>query len=423
MSPTAPHRSASQTETAQHSTMTGTLPESRARVDNLMLGLIIAWSTLALAVSVLRGARHDYVAYLRQWLLVAKGEDPWGEGNTYGPLHVALAYLAELGPLIPKLFMVVAFLATNFLLAAALLKSRPQTSSLVAYLIFVPLNFLVISIVISFGLNDALAAALVGLAVLARFRGRLVVAGVLLGLAVLLKFYPALLLPFFCLDGRKFNSKLFLTTSCTTFVGFVLSLAIWGNGFIASFDSGASRQPKLLSPLAALRSHPELGGDSSVVDFLVDFNSIFVLIGCAVLLAVAYKMELTWIEGAALAGLTYPLIYKVGHPQFYIASMFLLVGLLILGTPRARRLAYCFVPFVLFLSAFQFGYEVLTDGYSEIGGSVRRSVGFISFALGITTIAVALATASRNTVGALKSGPADRALESDVEIATKSGIA
>jgi fumarate reductase subunit D len=160
--------------------MTGTLPESRARVDNLMLGLIIAWSTLALAMSVLRGARHDYVAYLRQWLLVAKGEDPWGEGNTYGPLHVALAYLAELGPLIPKLFMVVAFLATNFLLAAALLKSRPQTSSLVAYLIFVPLNFLVISIVISFGLNDALAAALVGLAVLARFRGRLVVAGVLL---------------------------------------------------------------------------------------------------------------------------------------------------------------------------------------------------------------------------------------------------
>jgi hypothetical protein len=115
-------------------------------------------------------------------------------------------------------------------------------------------------------------------------------------------------------------------------------------------------------------------------------------------------MELTWIEGAALAGLTYPLIYKVGHPQFYIASMFLLVGLLILGTPRARRLAYCFVPFVLFLSAFQFGYEVLTGGYSEIGGSVRRSVGFISFALGITTIAVALGTASRNTVGKLKSG-------------------
>ena len=388
-----------------------------------MLGLILVWSTVALAVSVLRGIRHDYVVYLRQWSLVPGGEDPWGAGNTYGPLHVALAYLAELGPLVPKLFMVVAFLAANFLLAAALLKSRPPTSSLVAYLIFVPLNFLVISIVISFGLNDALAAALVGLAVLARFRGRLVVAGVFLGLAVLLKLYPALLLPFFCLDGRKFNSKLFLTTSCTTFVGFVLSLAIWGNGFITSFITGASRQPKLLSLLAALRRHPELGGDSSVVDFLINFNSIFVLISSAVLLAVTYKMELTWIEGAALAGLTYPLIYKVGHPQFYIPSMFLLVGLLILGTPRARQLAHCFVPFALFLSAFQFGYEVLTDGYREIGGSVRRNVGFISFALGITTITVALATASQNTVGALKSRFAGRAFEPDIEVTTKSGIA
>jgi hypothetical protein len=388
----------------------------------LMLGLILAWSTLALPVSIFRGARHDYVAYLRQWSLVANGEDPWGAGNTYGPLHVALAYLVELGPLVPKLFMVMAFLATNFLLAAALLKSRPQTSSLVAYLIFVPLNFLVISIVISYGLNDALAAALVGLAVLARFRGRLVFAGVLLGLAVLLKFYPALLLPFFCLDGRKFNSKLFLTTSCTTLVGFALSLAIWGNGFISSIVSGASRDATLLSPLGALRNHPELGGYSSVVDFLVDFNSIFVLIGCAVLLGVAYKMELTWIEGAALAGVMYPLIYKVGHSQFYITSLFLLVGLLILGTPRARQLAYCFVPFVLFLSAFQFGYEVLTDHYREIGGSVRRNIGFISFALGITTIVLALATASRNTVGTLKSGLAGRALEPDVEVKARCGL-
>jgi hypothetical protein len=419
----APYRSVSQTEGAQHSSVIRTLLQSRARLDTLMVGLILAWSILALPVSVFRGARHDYVAYLRQWSLVSDGENPWGAGNTYGPLHVTLAYLAELGPLVPKLFMVVAFLSTNLLLAAALLKSRPQTRSWLAYLIFVPFNFLVISIVISFGLNDALAAALVGLAVLARFRGRLVAAGVLLGLAVLLKFYPALLLPFFCLDGRKFNSKLFLTTSCTTFVGFVLSLAIWGNGFITSFVSGASRDPKLLSLLSAFRNHPELGGDSSVVDFLVNFNSIFVLVGCAVLLAVAYKIELTWIEGAALAGFTYPLIYKVGHPQFYIASLFLFVGLLILGTPRARQLAYCFIPFVLFLSIFQFGYEVLTDRYREIGGSVRRNVGFISFALGITTIAVSLAAVSRNTVGALKSRLAGRALEPDVEVTTKSGIA
>jgi hypothetical protein len=170
---------------------------------------------------------------------------------------------------------------------------------------------------------------------------------------------------------------------------------VWGDGIILALTKGVSRRPNLLSFLSALRRNPELGGDSAIVDFLVDVNAVFAILGVAFALVVAYRLRLSWIEGATLGTLVYLLIYKVGHPQFFLPLLLLLVGLLVHGTPRSRHLAYCCLPYVLFLSAFQFGYEVLTDGYRQTGGVVRDNVGFVAFLLGAATILWFLVTASR----------------------------
>lgn len=347
------------------------------------------------AFAVLRGIRHDHANYLKQWILVREGVDPWEGDNTYGPLHNLLAFITIPTEIGPKVFMTVAFVVVNFLMVMLLLSIGPSTLSLVSYAIFVPLNFLVISIVFSYGLNDALAAALIGLAVMARFRRLMIACGIFLGLAVLLKYYPALLIPFFCLNEKLFDWRLFLSSANTVTIGFLTAWFAWGTGFLAALSTGVSRDPKLLSILSALERNDTLGSDSTFLHVLIQANSLTVLGACLVAFLFAYRTRLSWVEGAAVASLGYLLIYKVGHQQFYIPWMLLLVGLLILGTSRSKVIAYVCLPYVIFLAAFQFGYEIVTDGYNSIGGFVRDYVGFVSFTLGSLTFILMLYAAMR----------------------------
>src|SRR5438874_4621681 len=132
--------------------------------------------------------------------------------------------------------------AVNFLLFRRLLRGSPANATLVAYVLFIPANALVIGIVMWFANNDALVAALVGLALLARFQKKFVLVGVCLGLAILLKLYPAALVPFFCLDRRRFNLRPLAAAACTAVAGFGLGLAIWVGGYarpsrVGSIDS------------------------------------------------------------------------------------------------------------------------------------------------------------------------------------------
>jgi hypothetical protein len=369
---------------------------------------MLVWSILMLVFAGLRGVRHDYVAYVQQWSLVMGGQNPWAGDNTYGPLHNVLAYFTAPTPLGPKYVMAAAFLLVNLMLVSALLRTAQGVAPMLAYGVIVPSNFLVIQVVASFGLNDTLAAACVGGAVLARFRRRYWLVGLLLGAGVLLKYYPALLLPFFCLDDGQFELKPLASATVTVVLGFLVAFATWGGGVVASLTAGVARDPKLLSVLSAIQHHPELGGQAAAVDFLIRTNAAFVIAGCVAVFVLAWAKRWSWIEASALAGLVYLMIYKVGHQQFYLPWLLLLVGLLILGTPRSKWLAYCCMPVVVFLSLFAFGYEVLTDGYWQTGAIVRANVGFFAFSLEVATILFFLATA--NLRGARAKAPRTRSL-------------
>jgi len=281
----------------------------------------------------------------------------------------------------------------NYLLVSELLRVSPPRLSIVAYLLFLPLNFLVISVVFSFGLNDGLVASLVGLAILLRLRRWLVVCGVVLGIAVLLKYYPALLIPFFFLDDRRFSLRGLVASALTVVTGLLVAAALWGTGFASALTTGAVRGPKLLSVLSALERSGLSSSFSGVFEILVRINALAVLLAVTLTLIAVYLTRLTWIEGSALVALIYLLIYKVGHQQFYLTWIMILIGLLIVNTRRSAWMAYSAIPAVVLLSAFQFGYEILTDEYRQIGGVVRDNVGFAAFLIGWLTVASMLVAA------------------------------
>jgi hypothetical protein len=306
--------------------------------------------------------------------------------NAYGPLHNLLAFGLPFGPLAPKLVIVTAFAAGNALLVAELLRTKRLPDDYVVYLLAVPANVLVISMAFAYGLNDALVAAFVAFAIVARCRDQMGVAGFLLGLAVLLKYYPIVLVPLFALDKGRLRWSLILPAAAVILVGMAATMLIWGDAFLQAFRFGADRKPKILSILSALRSHPALIGGPDVLSLLIRTNAVFVASVCALAVLVAWRLRLHWLEASVLGLLAVLTMYKVGHQQFYIPWLLLVAALPLAETDTARRLAWLCLPYALFVSVFQWGYAYGSDGYRTILGSIRQYVGFVAFPLSLAVL-------------------------------------
>ncbi len=357
---------------------------------SVIMGAILIWSILLLGLSYKVGIQHDFGYYLHHWELVRDGLNPWMHNetfppNTYGPIYNLLAYLVPVQQLLPKLVLTLAFLIANISLVLQLFRNRPELSRVAAYLFLIPLNFLVISVVSIFGDNDSMVAALIAFAMLARFRNQLVAAGILLGLAMLLKYYPALLIPFFCLNQRRIVWKPAIAAVITIVIGGVLAWLAWGSDFLYSLTFGATREATYLSPLFAIKSHSAFGSNA-IDDFFITNNMIFVLIVAALAFLASYKLRFTWIE-ASTTGLFVCLVtYKVGHAQFYLAWIVLLVGLLIQGDRKGKNLVYAFLPFVGLIEAFQFSYFMRSNQFWDPTLPIDENIGFAVLGLGLATL-------------------------------------
>jgi hypothetical protein len=348
---------------------------------------VAIWSLSMIWLALATGAQHDYIYYLDQWDLVLSGASPWGTGNAYGPLHNVLAYVRPFGPLAPKMLIVLPFLVANGLLLREIYALRDGRPLCGLYLLIVPTNFLVISMAFTYGLNDGLVAALVVFALIARYRGYLIIPGCFLGFAVLLKFYPIILVPMFALDAGRFRLRLIFAAAAITVAGMTLAAVVWGDAIFRPFTMAAERGPTLLSILASLSFFPFLIGGQGVLDFLLKTNLVFVAFVGLLSTLVSWKLKIHWLEAAVLGLLAVLLTYKVGHQQFYLPWLFLVAALPLAGTESSRRLMWICVPQVLFLSAFQWGYAYGTDRYRSILGVVRQDVGFLAFVLSVATIA------------------------------------
>jgi hypothetical protein len=370
------------------------------------MAALTTWALGMLWFSKTAGVRHDYRYYLRQWQLVLNGKNPWSTDNAYGPLHNVLAYLLRFDQLAPKLVMSLSLAFAVTLIGRELLRKRVSPSSLFLYILVLPAHCVVISVGFAYGLNDALTAALISFALIARVRGHDATAGIMLGLAVLLKYYPAVLVPFFALENGRLRWRVLVVAAASVMLGLAASALVWGDSFLGAFKYGAVREPKLLSVLASLQSLPTPISGSALLGWLIRVNSVHVALVVVLTVALSMRLRLHFIEASVLGLLATLLTFKVGHPQFYLPWLCLVAALPLVAEASALRLLWTALPYVLFLDIFQYGYAWGANGYYHKLSVVRRLVGFASFALGTATIALHLVSAYKRSVASepLRSG-------------------
>jgi len=356
------------------------------RIDmqkSIVMALIILWSIMMVWICLETGVQHDYHAYIKQWQLLLEGSPPWSTDNAYGPIHTVIGYLMPFGQLIPKLFFVSLLLIGNFFLVHEILNERGVSKINLTYFIIIPANILIIGIGIIYGLNDTLVAALVVFAIIFRHRGHKIATGILLAVAALIKFYPLLLLPFFALDKKRLDLSIILSGTILTITGFLISLAVWGKGPIEAILFNSYRGTILLSILKSVSS---LFGETGFVDFLIHYNTYFIIIGVIITFVFAWKNGITWLESATLGYLVVLTIYKVGHQQFYVPFLFLLASLPLIKNESADYMELVLLPIAIMLSLYQLGY-MITDRYANNWRWVRRYGGFIAFPVNLACMA------------------------------------
>jgi hypothetical protein len=355
--------------------------------------LLIGFAAVFLAVTVLAGARHDYVADLEIWSVVLRGDDPWwlipGKGvplHAYGPLFNALALPAALNPLLPKLLFASAYLAA---VAWFVGRSGLSWTGVIAWLA----NPYVWVEVAYFGHWDVLVAVVCVAAVHERSRGRDVASGGWLAAGILLKYLPVVILPFLVVEGRRVRWRLVFTTMLVTAAGLGLSGLIWGPSTFRPLIYGAARDSTLLSIFRFLRgSYSPLGRSADALA-----TPCLALAGLAVF-AWWWARRGGPAAGSTLAVMVTLLFYLVGFPQYQVVSLMLL-SYWVVAERRAGR-----DPFLVGTLGLFFGWLGLFDVfYAAVGGVlhpgdrfawVEEVVGLPTFVLGgLLLVAVARAAA------------------------------
>jgi uncharacterized membrane protein len=359
------------------------------------LALLAGYSALALILTIIGGARHDYIYYLEQWHLVLDHLDPWSTNSAYGPLHNAFALLLPLHPLAPKILTSAGLLLANGLLVIAL-RDRPWSEWRTVYLLAFAANALPILSVYWLGNNDGVVAALVIGAVLARHQRQMLLAGLLLGLATLDKYYPALLIPFFALDDRRIDARLIIAALATTIAGIAIAIALWGNDYVEAIRFGVSRDATILSIFRPIAIIGRRLGVADTTDLLVKFNSPLVILVWLASLILAWRRRDHWLVASTWAFFAVLLTYKVGHQQFWVTWLALVACLPLANTAEADRLGRVSLPYAIFLSVFQLAFVLTQPVYFQPPNAwVKDYIGIPSFILGLWTLWAFLRPASR----------------------------
>jgi hypothetical protein len=294
----------------------------------------------------------------------------------------------QLDPRAPKLVIGGALIvALGFTLSAMTRKRELDSRAWLVFLLAGPANFLIIGIAFAYGINDALAAAVVLFAVLARFNARLSTAGALLGVAGGLKFFPLVLVPFFMFDRNRLRIRLAVAAGLCFVAIMGLAYLYWGGSVFKPLSYASGRKPKLLSIWQSLDTHSWLVGGRAAVDALLRTNAVFVLAALAAALAVCWRIGVDWLAASVIGLLAVLTAYKVGHQQFYLCWAVLVAALPLVNTRSADRAGVVSIPFLLFLGAFQALY-VAGGNLAHNGqfGVIRYNAGFVAFPLAAVTI-------------------------------------
>ncbi|MBP7930649.1 MAG: DUF2029 domain-containing protein [Acidimicrobiia bacterium] len=307
-----------------------TRPSAKVLPQGLRIGLFAAFGA-AVGLAIVSGFLHDYRPYLSQWDLVLMGRDPWLQvlGNAYGPLYNLLAYLYDIDRYLPKLTFVFAWFASSLYLLRAAYNAEisDRQRKVILCVVLSPMFVILVAL---FGSFDVLVAALCLLSIWLLDNEKPSWAGVVLAGAALLKYYPVVLLPVVVITTvRRDSIRLVAGFAAMSIATIAMTLVVWGNSFLDPLlfaeDRGATGSSVFLfldgrfSPLRVFTSSPNVSAVSHLV-------MAFAFAAC---LLVIYRLRLTR-SVACVLGLTVTLMfYRVGHAQFQMALIFLMMYMLI----------------------------------------------------------------------------------------------
>ena len=261
---------------------------------------LIFFAGAFLVLAALVGPRGDYFAYVREWVIVLEGGDPWsttgnfnGFGpmfswqttdhfNAYGPLFNALAPVLWINPLANKVlfaFSYVAFLCWLILDIGARRGLSPVSWPVVSFWLLNP--FVWVEIVYYAHLDVLLALACV-VSVHGCLKRTEILSGISLATGILLKYIPIVILPFLVIRHLRARWQLLASCAATIFLGFSLSVWMWGTSTFAPMLFAASRAPNgsvydLLNQMFTPQTVPSLPLRSELEAANTDFVPLFCL--------------------------------------------------------------------------------------------------------------------------------------------------
>lgn len=335
----------------------------------------------ALSGAYLTPPTHDYALYLDNWQAIVQGRNPWAmKTNAYGPVHSALAVLYSWHINLPRLLFVLLWLISSFGIATLINKNEhlPKEHKYFLYftLFLSPLFWV---FVVRYGTNDILMAFFV-LAAIALFQEKKdIVSGFFMAVAIAVKFIPIMMVPFLVLTKKRIRWRFAFSLAITTVVIFGVSYLLWGNNIFYPFQMAGERPSKILSIFRFLRG--ELSPLRVVVDHPdLDWMSVYFSILSVLIFFFAHiKYGLKRVLSSIIALGFLLMFYKVGHHQFYITLIMLIVLWIssdykqIVDASVDLTAVYIFIIWIAFVS---FLY-VLTEGYA--GTNWREIFGLPTF--------------------------------------------
>jgi hypothetical protein len=304
----------------------------------------------AVSGAYLAGAAIDYPVYMEQWQAVIDGFSPWSLlTNTYGPIHSALALFYAIDPMLPRVLFTLMWLALSFWLVWSASKNPdiPENVKwiLAAAVLGSPLFWV---FVVRFGVNDMLSAffVLVGITLYRARKDGL--SGLSMAIAVGVKFIPIVMLPFLILSGKKIRWRFAISVAAGLAFIFGVSYWLWGSDIFYPFQFGVERPSALLSIFRFLRSNmsPLRWVNPDVdLDWMSTYAVIIALVG---FFFIYLKNNLDSILSSIVGVLLLLTFYKVGHHQFYLIPVLLLVNWIIVDYKKLDALGFDFVPVINF---------------------------------------------------------------------------
>jgi len=347
--------------------------------DHLILFAII--NTILFFILFYGGIRHDYRAYSITWQGIIN-KDLTIYYHSYGPLHLLFAYIYKINFLLPKIIYGFSFFLLQSYLFIKIYK-KDHTKLLYLYLAL-PCNFLIISCVYFYGINDAIVAFFLFFSLINKLNKNYIIAGLLFSISILIKLYPAILIPFFLIENNKINFKLFFSLLISLLILFIPCFILFDLKLIIDpLSFGVAREPKLLSILASLNNDFK---DFLIINFLIKYNSLIVIFSTLIVTIYCYLKNKELLVSKILVYLVMLITYKVGHPQFYI-PLFVLFGIL-LTESKYYKIFKSVLPVIYLLSITMLTYS-LTAGFDVMGQSeynfeiIREKIGYVFFLVNI----------------------------------------